>query len=327
MDAGSPTRDRTWLAIAAWAVISVACASAGGVGPGSGSVASGSSSSGSASTGSADGGGTSSGAAVSSSGSASGTSVCKRGLAYGHALPADQAAAVPGIGWWYNWSPSPDPAVQASYASLGLEFVPMQWGGKVDAVKLGAAIPPGARYLLGFNEPNFKQQANLTPEAAAAAWPQLEQVALAKGLKLVSPAVNFCGPASACVNGDTSPFDWLDAFFAACTGCQVDYLGVHIYLQDGAGLQSVLGQYEARYHQPIWLTEWGDLGGGVSAADELKLMQQALPILETDPRVFRYAWFTGRASDQPSLNLFGADAGLLTPLGQTYVGAPGACAP
>jgi hypothetical protein len=99
------------------------------------------------------------------------TSNCKRGLAYGEASPADQAALVPGIGWWYNWSPTPESPVQSSYGGLGLEFVPMQWGGTVDAATLASEIPEGAKYLLGFNEPNFVQQSNLTPQQAAALWP------------------------------------------------------------------------------------------------------------------------------------------------------------
>lgn len=149
-------------------------------------------------------------------------------------------------------------------------------------------------------------------------------MARSRGLKLVSPAVNFCGPASACVNQDTSPFDWLDAFFAACSGCEVDYLAVHIYLQDGTGLQNVLAEYEAKYSQPIWVTEWADLGATVSAADELTFLKEALPILEADPRVFRYAWFTGRSTSQPSLGLLAPDAGVLTALGEAYV-TGGAC--
>ncbi len=234
---------------------------------------------------------------------------------------------MPGIAWWYNWSPTPDSAVQSSYQSLGLEFVPMQWGGNVDAASLATRIPPGARYLLGFNEPNFISQSNLTPQQAATLWPQLEQVATSNNLKLVSPAVNFCGPASACVNSDTSPFDWLSEFLADCTGCQVDYIAVHIYLQNGTGLQNVLAQYESTYTQPIWLTEFANLGSGVTAAQELTFMQEALPILEADPRIFRYSWFTGRFPSQPSLDVFADDAGVLTPLGAEYVSAAGACDP
>ena len=304
------------------AAASAASGAASGVSSGASSGASGSG------QGAAAAGNVGTAAAGASSGGGSGAlASCKRGLAYDLASPVDQRARIPGIGWWYNWSPTPNAGVQGTYAALGLEFVPMQWGGSVNVATLESQIPAGAKYLLGFNEPNFVQQSNLTPQQAAALWPQLEQVATDKGLKLVSPAVNFCGPAADCINQDTSPFDWLDQFFAACTGCQVDYLGVHIYLQNGAGLQGVLAQYEAKYTQPIWLTEWADLGSGVSDADELTLMQQALPILEADPRVFRYSWFTGRASSQPSLDVLGPDAGLLTTIGQTYVTGAGACTP
>ncbi len=33
------------------------------------------------------------------------------------------------------------------------------------------------KYILGYNEPNFSDQANLTPQAAASDWPNLERVA------------------------------------------------------------------------------------------------------------------------------------------------------
>lgn len=33
------------------------------------------------------------------------------------------------------------------------------------------------KYLLGFNEPNFKEQADMTPTQAANAWPSLQAVA------------------------------------------------------------------------------------------------------------------------------------------------------
>lgn len=49
-----------------------------------------------------------------------------------------------------------------------------QWG--IDT--LGQDLPRDARTLLGPNEPNHHLQANLTPEAAAALWPELQKVAL-----------------------------------------------------------------------------------------------------------------------------------------------------
>jgi hypothetical protein len=120
----------------------------------------------------------------------------KRGVGYGFKSAADLTALAPGLSWWYNWAPTPDASVVNAYQALGMEFAPMQWnkdlnGTTVTADALAAKIPAGAKYLLGFNEPNFKSQANLTPSQAAALWPVLQEVARRKNLKLVSPAVNY----------------------------------------------------------------------------------------------------------------------------------------
>jgi hypothetical protein len=51
----------------------------------------------------------------------------------------------------------------------GIDWVPMCWGGvnaqDIDGIE--AQIPAGSNYLLGFNEPNFISQSNLTPAQAA----------------------------------------------------------------------------------------------------------------------------------------------------------------
>jgi hypothetical protein len=49
-----------------------------------------------------------------------------------------------------------------------------------------------------------------------------------------------------------------------------------------------------------------------------------LTYLESEPAVVRYAWFTGRFDQTPTIDLLGAD-GQLTDLGTQYVTAPGAC--
>lgn len=252
------------------------------------------------------------------------TTLCKRGLAYGYNSVADLQALSPGISWWYNWAPHPDnPAVGAAHASLGVEFVPMAWN-ENDLPKLAAEVPADAKYLLGFNEPNFGNQANLTPEAAAAAWPQITKFAQEHNLATVSPAVNYCG--SPC--NETDPFVWLDKFFAACPGCKVDYIAMHWYACDKSALTWYLGQFESKYDKPLWLTELACLDdpGDHSAAGQAAYMSDALAILENDPRVFRYAWFTGRSPSSPAIDLLGAD-GQLTPLGQEYVTHPQACKP
>ena len=245
----------------------------------------------------------------------------KRGIAYGSNSPADLAALSAGIGWWYNWSPSPDGTLPPGYTPpAGVEFVPMIWGGTFDTTTLATEIPAGAKYLLTFNEPNFGAQSNLTPQQAAALWPQIETFAAAHNLQIVSPALNYCG--GSC--NETNPFTWLDDFFAACTGCKVDYIAAHWYACTQSALQGYLSEYETKYDKPIWLTEFSCLDGSIAAtpANEATYMSAALALLESDPKVFRYSWFTGRDSSQPAINLLGADAGALTPLGQSYVSFP-----
>ncbi len=243
----------------------------------------------------------------------------KRGLAYGYSSDADMAALSKGIGWWYNWAASPDGTLSNGFTA-GVEFVPMIWGGTFDTTTLAKQIPSGAKYLLTFNEPNFGSQANLTPSQAAALWPQIQAFASARGMKIVSPAVNYCG--SPC--NDTDPFDWLSKFFAACTGCQVDYVAFHWYACTKSALTSTVAKYEQQFGKQLWVTEFSclDTSSDVTDAYELSYMNDAVAALEADPMVFRYSWFTGRSTDSPPISVLGADGGVLTPLGQQYVTLP-----
>jgi hypothetical protein len=253
---------------------------------------------------------------------------CKRGVAYNREDGADAPVLGQGVGWWYNWSESPG-AAGDTLQNAGLEFVPMVFSGPptrtIDVDAIVARIPAGSKYLLGFNEPNFGNQANLTPQQAAAAWPQVEAIADRLGLKIVSPAVNYCG--GNC--NETDPFVWLDAFFAACHGCRVDYVAFHWYACSKDALSSFLGQYENRYGKPIWLTEFACLDdpGDHSLAGQRAYMHDAVPLLESDPKVFRYAWFIGRSFPNGEADNLLGNPGALTPLGADYVGYPGACAP
>jgi hypothetical protein len=252
--------------------------------------------------------------------------LCKRGVAANSAPAAALApmAASPGISWWYNWttqSPGGDPRV---------EYVPMLWGGG----SLSATIPAGSKFLLGFNEPNFKSQANLTVQQAAADWPAVEAHARAVGIPIVSPSVNFCGSAadpSGCTEPTiTDPYTYLKDFFAACTGCEVDYVGVHSYMCDLPSLRAYLeGNVQAggtlqgflQFGKPIWLTEFA-CDSSHSVAEQKAYMQAAVPYLEGSSSVARYAWFS--AKNIPNALLTNPD-GSLTDLGTTYVGLPEAC--
>jgi hypothetical protein len=238
----------------------------------------------------------------------------KRGIC-GDASPQDLVILAPSVTWYYDWGVEP-PAVSQGQLS-GIEWVPMCWGAVYpgDVAGIETRIPAGSKYLLGFNEPNFKSQANLTPAQAASMWPNLEKIAADKGLQLVSPAVNWCGD---CVDGVTNdPVDWLDKFFAACPGCKVDYIAIHSYAPGSAALSNYLDKFR-KYNKPLWITEFApwdppkpDFEGVV------KYMKEAIPILENDPSVFRYSWFATRVGINPDISLLGAN-GALTKLGQLY---------
>ena len=251
---------------------------------------------------------------------------CKRGVGYNHEQAADAKLFTGSMSFWYDWGANPDAAALSALEAAGVEFVPMIWTGppqrEIDVQALIRTIPKSAKYLLGFNEPNFGNQANLTPEQAAAAWPKLEEIADARGLKLVSPALNYCG--GNC--NETDPFVWMDQFFAACKGCRIDYVAFHWYACSIEALKSIVGKYESKYKKPVWITEFACLDdpGDHSAAGQRAYMDKAVPFLESDPQVFRYAWFIGRSSQPEAYDLF-APGGARTPLGDAYIAYPGTC--
>lgn len=266
------------------------------------------------------------GQSIDAAASSSTRSACKRGVAYGHHSTADLRALSKSVTWWYNWTFVPDDGVKDTFKSLDVEYVPMVWGANVDLAQVGAGILPGETTLLGFNEPNFGSQSNLSAKDAASRWPKIQAVADAHGLKLLSPAVNFCG--GNCQN--TDPFAYLADFLSSCAGCRVDALAVHLYVgcqgANGNKAQYMIDHlktYESKFTQPLWLTEFA-CDDAKSDDDQKAFLVDAVKYLESDPRIARYAFFSGRADNVGHASLLGAD-GQLTSIGQAYVDAPAAC--
>lgn len=240
-------------------------------------------------------------------------SACKRGIA---ANVAPATAFFPAVRWWYNWAIRPP----ANVVETGIAFVPMIW----DEKTAGNDIPMGTKYLLGFNEPNFFAQADLSPEQAASHWKDVETSARAQSVPIVSPALNYCGPADQCHG--TNPYQYLKDFFRVCAGCQVDHVAVHWYNCDLPSLRDYLepgGNLEGfeQFGLPIWLTEFS-CDPSASAAQQESYMREAIPYLEGNPHVFRYAWFS--ADPIPKAKLMNGD-GSPTPLGQVYASLPSSC--
>jgi hypothetical protein len=184
---------------------------------------------------------------------------------------------------------------------------------------VSSALPSGSKYVLGFNEPNFFSQANLSAAQAASNWPALQANAASAGVAIVGPAMNFCGPAAQCHG--TDPYQYLKDFFTACTNCKVDYIAVHWYNCDLPSLRDYLepgGNLEGfeQFGKPIWLTEFS-CDGSASVAQQEAYMRAAIPYLEGNSHVFRYSWFS--AGPIPNAQLMNSD-GTPTALGQVYIG-------
>ena len=212
----------------------------------------------------------------------------KKGVAAWAFTGAGQALAQSRASWYYTWSASP--AVGVSSAG-GPRFVPLIWGAaNVNAGTLSQVRGEGPD-LLSFNEPDMSGQANMSPAQALSLWPQL----MATGLRLGSPAV---------AAGGATPGGWLDQFMsgAAARGYRVNFITLHWYGSDFATgpavsqLESYLQAVHARYHKPIWLTEFAlaNFGGSPqtpSRQQQAAFLTAATAMLQRLSYVQRYAWF------------------------------------
>ena len=108
----------------------------------------------------------------------------KRGVSYGFHSTVDIQKFSEAISWWYNWSPQPDAAIETTYQNYNVDFTPMAWNANgISGVNSWISQDSNVKYILGFNEPNFKEQANMTPSEAASAWSSFQQIARENNLK------------------------------------------------------------------------------------------------------------------------------------------------
>ena len=249
---------------------------------------------------------------------------------------ADMQALAKGCTWWYNWGHTPN-GTHEQYLATGeyIEFVPMTWNGgyQLETLREYYKSHPKDKYLLGFNEPNFKAQSNMTPAQAAEKWPALEALADELGLKLVAPALNY--PDGAINDGvKYQPEEWMDGFIAAYKEQnngkepRMDYLALHCYMDQPDAVIDFVENFAKRYDKQVWLTEfcaWE--ASNLTAETQLSTMVKKLALLEQSEWVFRYAWFKARnANTYPFYNLVeypnsarNIPAGTYTKLGFAYV--------
>jgi len=280
----------------------------------------------------------------------------KRGVGWDEKTRAVTASDVAllkgGVSWLYNWGQSSGQAMGEATDDGEMTFVPMCWNGLYSESQLTSWLKahPNTKWLLGFNEPNFSSQANMTPTEAAKIWPKLEKIADDYGLKLAAPALNFSGEK---VGGRTwNPYEWLDAFLEAYPTAKIDALVLHSYMNwysatvwfateyfykdlynpaktDVYGKYPHIVKYLDTYgKKPMLLTEFcaweGNKDGFVTTEEnQIDQMTQKLQKLEQDTIVAGYAWFIGNgtASAFPynSITQTTAAGSGLSKLGKVYV--------
>jgi RNA polymerase sigma factor (sigma-70 family) len=212
----------------------------------------------------------------------------RKGVSTWNFAGAGQALTDSGASWYYNWGTTPNGVA----APASVSYVPMIWGAASVSAATLAQVSSEGHVLLGFNEPDLGSQSNMSVSQALALWPRL----MATGMTLGSPAV---------ASGAATPGGWLDQFMtgAKARGYRVDFIAVHWYGGDFAAgpavqeLESYLQAIYARYHLPIWVTEFAltSYSGGTATfpteAQQAAFLTAATKMLDGLSYVQRYAWF------------------------------------
>ncbi|MEV8513514.1 sigma-70 family RNA polymerase sigma factor [Dactylosporangium sp. NPDC051484] len=244
------------------------------------------------------------------------TKSAKKGVSTNDKFGSNNAPALRDVqaGWYYNWSPNPVANVS------GIEFVPMVWGGGNVAADLAKAKANG-KTLLAFNEPDLKEQSNMSPQQVLDLWPQLQ----ATGMRLGSPAPAY---------GADTPGGWFDQFMTGIRqrGYRVDFITLHWYGGDFSAnatnqLKTYIQNVYNRYHLPIWLTEYAlmrfDNGTVYPSMDQqVAFVNSSTAMLQGLSYVERYSWFLLYSSKSGDTGLY-SNGTTPTQVGAAYRAAGG----
>jgi len=221
-----------------------------------------------------------------------------------------------GIAWYYNWTTTPEKNCTVA------EFVPMVAGkSEKTATAVTSAITAitkaGYKSVLGFNEPNKSDQANLTVEQVVAMWPALTANA---DLQVGSPATS----------ADSNGQQWFTQFMGDVSSnmLRVDFVALHWYGWNAGSCDAKAANLESYIKwaegvagdRPLWLTEWGCMNASnPDAATVQAFFEGALTMFAKHPRLQRYAWYPWNTNNE-----LVDDSDQLTSLGTVFSAAPAA---
>jgi autotransporter-associated beta strand protein len=210
--------------------------------------------------------------------------------------------------WWYDWNIDQNSTRDLEYVAIRQQqFWPslsQNWQSR------------GINTILGYNEPDQANQANLSVSTAISSWGDV----LGTGLRVGSPATSDGGRSS-----------WLYPFVsqADAAGLRVDFVAIHYYQShnpaDPSGcasqMLSFLQDVWNHTHRPIWVTEWNNGANWTDSqnppptyAQQQACVQAMVNMLETTPFVERYALYNW-VEDTRSLV---TSSNTVTPAGSFY---------
>lgn len=206
------------------------------------------------------------------------------------------------VSWNYSWA-SDRKAAQPN----NIEFLPMIYGcygleateERLQRDVLPAIKSGKVKRLMGFNEPDKKNQSNVNVKTAIEYWPLLEKM----GIPLCSPSPARMEPN---INDGTSQGvkgKWLQDFFYEVDkrGLRVDYVGVHWY--GGLDVDHFKAKMERLYNmygqRPLIISEFAPANWSAKTREQntrtpaavLDFMKEVLPWLEKTEWIAGYAWF------------------------------------
>lgn len=230
----------------------------------------------------------------------------KKGVGTWYFPNVNRALVDVNVSWYYTWQPYTKQIAQPR----GVEFVPMIWDKTfVNREHLKLAKKSGS-VLLGFNEPDKPDQANMTAQQALDLWPQL----MVAGMRLGSPA-SAANP--------SLPGSWLEQFMdgARARGYRVDFIAVHWYgdnfrVDESVNalknfLEAVYRKFRLPRTEPPVFPSWDQ---------QAEFAAKSVKMLETLPFVERYAWYSlppGTKDINDSTALYD-EKGDPTPVGIAY---------
>lgn len=214
------------------------------------------------------------------------------------------------VTWYYTWNTNKIPTYTEA------EFVPMIWSNKQveNFIRNKQNAYSSICNLLLFNEPDGRNQSNMTVDEAVHSW------------RLLSGRAKYIGSPAA-VNSLGAWFREYDRQMST-QATSHDFIAMHWY--GGPSPKALLTKIDnvyAAYRKPIWITEFAVADWTASETKKNiydkhsveSFMKAVLPELDRRSFILRYAWF-GASKIKPSTEtsrLFNED-GSLTDLGAIY---------